>query len=164
MTYNVLFLCTANSARSILAEAVLNKVGAGRFRAYSGGAFPKGAVNPGALRTLAARGYNTEGLRSKSWDEFAGDDGVEFDLIITVCDNAVGEICPVWPGKPVTAHWGLADPADVEGDDETVDRAFGQTFNELYSRLNLLAQLNVGALERLALKSRLTDIHERGQA
>lgn len=161
MTHNVLFLCTGNSARSILAEAILNKVGEGRFRAWSAGSFPKGEVHPGALRLLEARGYPTEGLRSKSWDEFARPGAPEFDLIITVCDNAAGEVCPVWPGHPATAHWGLPDPAAVEGDEAAVDRAFADVHRQLYARLTLLAALNVEALDRLALKTRAGEIHQQ---
>lgn len=161
MTHNVLFLCTGNSARSILAEAILNKVGEGRFRAWSAGSFPKGEVHPGALRLLEARGYPTEGLRSKSWDEFARPGAPEFDLIITVCDNAAGEVCPVWPGHPATAHWGLPDPAAVEGGEAAVDRAFADVHRQLYARLTLLAALNVEALDRLALKTRAGEIHQQ---
>ncbi|MFP5296720.1 MAG: arsenate reductase ArsC [Alphaproteobacteria bacterium] len=161
MTHKVLFLCTGNSARSILAEAILNKVGEGRFRAWSAGSFPKGEVHPGALRLLEARGYPTEGLRSKSWDEFARPGAPEFDLIITVCDNAAGEVCPVWPGHPATAHWGLPDPAAVEGDEAAVDRAFADVHRQLYARLTLLAALNVEALDRLALKTRAGEIHQQ---
>lgn len=159
MTHTVLFLCTGNSARSILAEAILNELGGDRFQAYSAGSYPKGEVNPGAIRILQAHGHDTAGLRSKSWDEFAGPDGPGFDLIITVCDNAAGEVCPIWPGQPTTAHWGLPDPADVDGDEAAIDRAFGQTYNALYSRLSLLTELKVEALDRLALKSRVSEIH-----
>lgn len=158
MTCNVLFLCTGNSARSILAEAVLNKVGEGRFRAWSAGSFPKGEVHPGALRLLEARDYPTEGLRSKSWEEFVRPGAPEFDLIITVCDNAAGEVCPVWPGHPATAHWGLPDPAEEE-DEAAVDRAFAHVHRQLHSRLSLLAALNPEALDRLTLKTRAAEIH-----
>lgn len=164
MTCNVLFLCTGNSARSILAEAVLNKVGEGRFRAWSAGSFPRGEVHPGALRLLEARGYPTVGLRSKSWDEFARPGAPEIDLIITVCDNAAGEACPVWPGHPATAHWGLPDPAAVEGDDAAVDRAFADVHRQLHARLSLLASLNPEALDRLALKTRAGEIHQEADA
>lgn len=162
--FNVLFLCTGNSARSILAEAILNRVGNGRFHAFSAGSFPKGRVHPGALRLLQARGYPTDGLRSKSWDEFAREGAPQIDLIITVCDNAAGEVCPVWPGRPVSAHWGLPDPAAVEGDDAAVDRAFEQTHRELRSRLLLLAGLNVEALGNAMLKAPLAAIHESADA
>lgn len=155
---NVLFLCTGNSARSILAEAILNEVGKGRFRAFSAGSFPKGQVHPGALRLLASRGYPTEGLRSKSWDEFAAEGAPELDLIITVCDNAAGEVCPIWPGRPA-AHWGLPDPATVKGGEAAEDRAFAETHAYLRSRLVLLANLNVEALDHLALTTRLKNIH-----
>ncbi|MBF0665491.1 MAG: arsenate reductase ArsC [Brevundimonas sp.] len=162
--FNVLFLCTGNSARSILAEAILNKIGNGRFHAFSAGSWPKGQVHPGALRLLQARGYPTEALRPKSWDEFARPGAPEIDLIITVCDNAAGEVCPVWPGRPVSAHWGLPDPAAVEGDEAAVDGAFDETHRYLRSRLLLLASLNAGALENAALKARLTAIHESADA
>lgn len=161
MSHNVLFLCTGNSARSILAEAILNKVGEGRFRAFSAGSFPKGEVHPGALRLLEARGYSTEGLRSKSWDEFARPGAPEFDLIVTVCDDAAGEVCPVWPGHPATAHWGLPDPAAVDGDAAAVDRAFADVHRQLHARLTLLAALNVEALDRLALKTGAGEIHQQ---
>lgn len=161
MTCNVLFLCTGNSARSILAEAALNRIGEGRFRGFSAGSFPKGAVHPGALRLLSGLGYPTEGLRSKSWDEFAEPDAPAMDIVITVCDNAAGEACPIWPGHPATAHWGLADPAAVEGGEAAVDAAFRKTHGELVARLNLLVSLHPESLERLVLKTRLAEIHSR---
>ena len=122
--FNVLFLCTGNTARSILAESILRKDGAGRFRAFSAGSHPKGAVNPFALKVLESIDYPTEGLRSKSWDEFAAPGAPEMDFVFTVCDNAAGEVCPVWPGQPMTAHWGIEDPAAVEGTDLEKERAF----------------------------------------
>lgn len=161
--YNVLFLCTGNSARSILAEAILNDIGAGRFRAFSAGSFPKGQVHPGAIRLLKARGYPLDGLRSKSWDEFAVDGAPELDLIITVCENAAGEVCPIWPGRPVTAHWGLPDPASVEGGEADEDLAFSATHSYLRSRLLLLANLNDEALDYLAGTTRLQDIHSEAE-
>ncbi|HYX46781.1 MAG TPA: arsenate reductase ArsC [Sphingomicrobium sp.] len=138
MSKNVLFLCTGNSARSILAEAILNREGAGRFRAYSAGSHPKGAVNPAALKLLGELGYPTDGYRSKSWDEFAAADAPQLDAVITVCDNAAGEICPIWPGKPVKAHWSIPDPAAVEGAGQ--EKAFWLAYRDLHARIeNFLA-------------------------
>lgn len=130
---NVLFLCTGNSARSILAEAILNREGAGRFRAFSAGSHPKGAPHPAAMKLLGELGYATEGYRSKSWDEFAAPDAPRLDVVITVCDNAAGEVCPIWPGKPVKAHWSLPDPASVEG--AAQPHAFRETYHELQDRI-----------------------------
>ncbi len=152
--YNVLFLCTGNSARSILAEAVLNAEGRGKFKAYSAGSFPKGAVHPLALSLLKQVGLPTENLRSKSWDEFAG--GPEMDFVFTVCDNAANEVCPVWPGHPVTAHWGIPDPAAVEG--STAERAFREALTSLTNRIRMFIALPFDKLDRLKLKSRLDDI------
>ena len=142
--YNVLFLCTGNSARSILAEAILNHEGLnhkgrGRFRAFSAGSFPKGAVNPFALSLLKESGLGAEGYRSKSWDEFAKSGAPQMDFIFTVCDDAAGEVCPVWPGHPVTAHWGMPDPAAVEGSDEQKRKAFRETFRMLTNRIRLFS-------------------------
>lgn len=153
---NMLFLCTGNSARSIIAEALLNHDGAGRFRAYSAGSHPKGAVHPGALTVLRGLGFDTATLRSKSWDEFAQPDAPTFDLVITVCDNAAGEVCPVWPGQPVVAHWGIPDPAAVEGDGQ--HQAFLDTVKYLRRRIELMLHLPISALESLALKRELTQI------
>ena len=161
MIRNVLFLCTGNSARSILAEALLNRDGAGRFRAFSAGSFPKGAIHPMALEILADRGLPTEGLRSKSWDEFAGPDAPPLDLIFTICDNAAGEICPIWPGKPVTAHWGIEDPAAVEGDGQR--QAFLTAFRALGGRIERLLALPVESMDAATLKQRLSEIG-RGEA
>ena len=155
---NVLFLCTGNSARSILGEALLNSMGRGRFRAWSAGSHPGGRVNPFALELLAKNGLPTEGLRSKSWDEFATPGAPAFDLIFTVCDSAAAETCPVWPGHPMSAHWGIPDPAAVEGDDETKRRAFRDAFSRLQRRIALLVDLPVRSLDRPALKERLADI------
>lgn len=154
--YNVLFLCTGNSARSIIAEVLLNHDGAGRFRGYSAGSHPKGAVHPGAMTVLEGLGFDTNGLRSKSWDEFAGPDAPLFDFIITVCDNAAGEICPVWPGQPLTAHWGIADPAAVEGEGQR--EAFLDAVKFLRRRIELMLHLPISALESLALKRELAQI------
>jgi arsenate reductase len=141
MALNVLFLCTGNSARSILAEAYLNAAGKGRFRAYSAGSHPAGKVNPLALDLLARNHLDTTGLRSKSWDEFARPGAPKLDFVFTVCDNAAGEVCPIWPGQPMTAHWGVADPAAVEGTDEAKHRAFMRAFTELSTRINLFINL-----------------------
>ena len=161
-TFSVLFLCTGNSARSIIAEAVLRKLGGDRFIAHSAGSFPKGQVHPGALRLLTQLEYPTDGLRSKSWDEFSGPDAPPIDLILTVCDNAAGEVCPVWPGHPATAHWGLDDPAAVESDEAAVEAAFHQTHQELHRRISLLVNLRTEGLGKLALKTHLQAIHVAG--
>ena len=155
---NVLFLCTGNSARSILAEAYLNNAGGGKFRAYSAGSYPQGKVNPLALELLRKHRINTEGLRSKSWDEFAKPGVPKLDFVFTVCDNAAGETCPLWPGQPVTAHWGVEDPAAVTGSEEDKRRAFLKAFTLLSARINLLLALPFEKLSRQALKSRLDDI------
>lgn len=156
---NVLFLCTGNSARSILGEAILNHDGNGRFRAYSAGSNPTGTVNPWAIHTLETLGYPTEGYRSKSWDEFA--EGPEFDLIFTVCDSAAAESCPVWPGRPTSAHWGIPDPAAVQGSDAEKAAAFLDAFGMLKRRIDLLLALPIKSLEATALKEKLQGIgHE----
>jgi len=154
--YNVLFLCTGNSARSILAESILNKDGAGRFRAYSAGSFPKGAVHPMALEVLSSLGFSTEGARSKSWDEFAAPDAPPIDFIFTVCDNAAGETCPIWPGHPMTAHWGIEDPALVEGEGQR--DAFVTALRYLRNRIDLVLELPIAALDAMTLQARLHDI------
>jgi arsenate reductase len=160
---NVLFLCTGNSARSILSEAYLNAAGKGRFVAYSAGSHPAGRVNPFALELLKKNRLETQGLRSKSWDEFAKPDAPKLDFVFTVCDNAAGEVCPVWPGQPVTAHWGIPDPAAVEGSDDAKRWAFQQAFVALSTRINLLLALPVGKLDRHKLKSELDRIGETGE-
>ena len=157
-TLNALFLCTGNSARSILAEAYLNAHGKGRFRAYSAGSHPGGRVNPFALELLAKSGISTEGLRSKSWDEFASADAPRLDFIFTVCDNAAGEACPNSPGKPITAHWGVPDPAAVEGSDEDKRRAFQRAFVLLSNRIDLMLALPIESLEHQALVAKLRAI------
>src|SRR5450432_3743843 len=157
-TYNVLFLCTGNSARSILAESLLNTLGKGRFQAFSAGSFPKGQVHPLAIDLLKRMNLPSEGLRSKSWDEFAAPGAPPIDFIFTVCDNAASEVCPVWPGKPMTAHWGIADPAAAEGSDADKAFAFRQAFRELETRIKLLMSLPVDSLDRMALHARLRDI------
>ena len=155
--YNVLFLCTGNSARSILAESLLNHWGRGRFRAFSAGSFPKGQVHPLTIELLEWTRLPTEGLRSKSWDEFATADAPPIDFVITVCDNAAGETCPVWPGKPITAHWGVADPAAVEGDAER-GAAFGRALAELEARIKLLVNVPVESLDRMAVQQTVRGI------
>jgi len=157
-TYNVLFLCTGNSARSIIAECVLNRLGGGRFRAHSAGSFPKGAVHPYALELLERTGYPTAALRSKSWDEFAKPGAVPLDFVFTVCDRAAQEVCPVWPGQPMTAHWGLPDPAAVEGKEAEKRVAFADTHRMLTNRISLFLNLPIVSLDRLSLQRRLTDI------
>ena len=160
--YNVLFLCTGNSARSILAEAILNKEGAGRFRAFSAGSFPKGQVHPAALRLLDELGYETGGYRSKSWDEFAADGAPELDFIFTVCDNAAGETCPIWPGHPMTAHWGIEDPAAVEGHRQP--NAFRDAYYALQRRIGLFLALPLDSVDELALQRKLKEIGAVDQA
>jgi arsenate reductase len=162
--YNVLFLCTGNSARSILAESLLNTLGHGKFRAFSAGSFPKGQVHPMAVDLLKGMNLPTENLRSKSWDEFAAPGAPPIDFIFTVCDNAAGEVCPVWPGKPMTAHWGTADPAAVEGTDAEKAFAFRKAFRELESRIKLFTSLPIGSLDSLTLQARLREIGEHNTA
>jgi arsenate reductase len=158
--FNVLFLCTGNTARSILAESILRQDGAGRFNAFSAGSRPKGAVNPFALKTLEAYGYPTDRLRSKSWGEFAAPDAPEMDFVFTVCDSAAGEACPVWPGQPITAHWGIEDPAAVEGTDLEKERAFNQAFRFLRNRISQFTALPIKSLDKLTLPNRLRAIAE----
>ena len=160
--FNVLFLCTGNSARSILAEAYLNNRGRGQFRAYSAGSHPAGKVNAFALELLAKNRINTEEFRSKNWDEFAKPGAPVMDFVFTVCDQAAGEMCPVWPGQPVTAHWGVNDPARVDGTDAEKRKAFMKTFAELSTRINLLLSLPLDKLDRLALKKKLDEIGKIG--
>jgi arsenate reductase len=160
--YNVLFLCTGNSARSILAESLLNHWGKGRFHGYSAGSFPKGEVHPISIALLRHLELPTEGLRSKSWDEFAAPDAPPLDFIFTVCDNAAGEVCPVWPGKPMTAHWGVEDPAAVEGTDAVKWAAFRTALRELESRINLFVSLPIATLDKMTLQSRLDAIGKAG--
>lgn len=157
-TFNVLFLCTGNSARSILAESVLRKIGAGKFNAYSAGSQPKGNVNPMALDVLVGHKFPTEGLRSKSWDEFAGAEAPQLDFIFTVCDNAAGESCPVWPGKPMTAHWGIEDPAAVEATDAEKRIAFTTALRYMKLRIAAFAALPLESLERISLTAKLQEI------
>lgn len=156
--WNVLFLCTGNSARSVMSEGILNHLGKGRFKAYSAGSHPSGKVRPEALKQLERVGISTEGLRSKSWDEFAGPDAPHMDFIFTVCGNAAKEVCPVWPGHPATAHWGVDDPAAVEGPPEDIARAFSDAFMVLESRIRLLLALPLEELERMELEQKLHEI------
>lgn len=156
--YNVLFLCTGNSARSILAESLVNHWGRGVFRGFSAGSHPKGAVHPIALSLLARLNLPTEGLRSKSWDEFAAPDAQPLDFVFTVCDNAAGEVCPYWPGQPVTAHWGLPDPAAVEGTDADKWAAFRTAFSTLENRIKIFLSLPIGSLDRIKLEQSVRSI------
>ena len=156
--YNVLFLCTGNSARSILAEAILNAKGASTFTAYSAGSHPSGTVRTEALRQIESAGFNTAGLRSKSWDEFAQPGAPHLDFVFTVCDNAAKEVCPIWPGQPITAHWGVPDPAAVRGTPQEIDRAYAQAFSTLDRRISLLLSLPLASLNSLAIQQRLDSI------
>ena len=157
--FNVLFLCTHNSARSVMAEALLNTIGREHFQAFSAGSMPSGRVNPFAIEMARTIGYLTDDIRSKSWDEFALPDAPKMDIIITVCDDAAGEVCPIWPGHPATAHWGFPDPSKTDGSDDDKRRAFGKVFHDIRRRIELLVNLPVDKLERLALSSELKRIH-----
>lgn len=159
--YSVLFLCTGNSARSIMAEAILSRDGAGRFMAFSAGSHPKGAVHPYASDLLRKLNYKTESFRSKSWGEFAAEGAPRLDFAFTVCDNAAGEVCPIWPGQPMTAHWGIPDPAAVEGTEAERRLAFAEAYRMLNNRISIFLNLPLASLDRLTLQKRLTDI---GQA
>jgi arsenate reductase len=160
-TYNVLFLCTGNSARSILAESLLNHWGKGRFRAFSAGSFPNGHVHPLAIDLLKRTNLPSEGLRSKSWDEFAAPGAPPIDFIFTVCDNAAGELCPIWPGKPMTAHWGIADPAAADGSDADKAFAFRKALKELETRIKLFVQLPIASLDQMTLREKLRAIGQQ---
>lgn len=157
-TYNVLFLCTGNSARSIMAEALLNAMGRGRFRAWSAGSYPRGEVHPYALELIERNRLPVAELRSKSWDEFARPDSPALDFVFTVCDNAAGEVCPLWPGQPMTAHWGIPDPAAATGTIEERRRAFFTAYTQLSNRLSILVNLPLANLDRLALQRKLDEI------
>jgi len=156
--YNILVLCTGNSARSILSEALFNTMSAGRFQAYSAGSHPSGRVNPFAVEQVQALGYSAENLRSKSWDEFAQPDSPQMDFVVTVCDNAAGEVCPLWPGHPVTAHWGFPDPAAVEGTDEQKRAAFALTLRQIRNRVQLFLSLPLETLDRMAIETRMREL------
>jgi protein-tyrosine-phosphatase len=156
--YNVLFLCTGNSARSIIAEAILNKLGAEKFRAHSAGSQPKGEVNPHAIQLLGSLGYDTSGFRSKSWHEYAKPGAPALDFVFTVCDNAAGETCPLWPGQPVSAHWGVADPADATGSAAEVALAFKDAYRMLHQRIAIFTALPIRSLDQLSLQRKLQEI------
>lgn len=156
--YNVLFLCTGNSARSILAEAILNREGKGRFRAYSAGSHPKGKVHPLALRLLSELGYPTDGFRSKSWSEFADPNAPLLDFVFTVCDNAAGEVCPIWPGQPMTAHWGIEDPAAVDGSELEQKAAFSRAARYLKNRISAFVNLPIASIDRMSLQHKVRQI------
>jgi protein-tyrosine-phosphatase len=158
MTYNTLFLCTGNSARSIIAEAILNKIGAGRFRAFSAGSQPKGRINSGTVQLLQNLGYDTSAFRSKSWAEFAKPGAPALDFVFTVCDNAAGEACPVWPGQPMTAHWGVPDPAEAAGTDAEIALAFKDAYRMLHQRIGLFVALPIASIDQLLLQARLKEI------
>jgi len=158
MRYNVLFLCTGNSARSIMAEAILSQKGKPNFAAYSAGSYPAGRVNPNALKQLETARLPTDNLRSKSWDEFARPGAPQLDFVFTVCDNAAEEVCPVWPGQPVTAHWGVPDPALVSGSEEKIERAFRDAFVVLDRRISLFLALPLSSLDKLAIRNELDRI------
>jgi protein-tyrosine-phosphatase len=161
---NVLFLCTGNSARSIIAEAIMNREGRGRFRAFSAGSHPKGEVNPNTIRLLESLNYKTSGFRSKSWDEFVGPDAPKLDFVFTVCDDAAAEVCPIWPGQPMTAHWGLTDPAAMTGSPAEVALAFADAYRMMNNRITLFMNLPMASLDRLSLQRRLREIGERREA
>ena len=156
--FNVLFLCTGNSARSIIAEAILKKIGRGRFRAYSAGGQPKGQVNPNTIQLLQSLDYDTSAFRSKSWTEFAKPGAPSLDFVFTVCDNAAGEACPVWPGQPMTAHWGIPDPAEAKGSAAEIALAFKDAYRMLNQRIGIFAALPIRSLDRLSLQARLKEI------
>ena len=160
--YTVLVLCTGNSARSILAESIINRVGGGRFRGFSAGSNPQGKVHPLALDLLERQGYPTDGLRSKSWDEFAAPGAPEIDFVVTVCDNAAGEVCPIWPGQPISAHWGVPDPAAVSGSDAEKRDAFAEAFRKLSRRIEAFVDLPIASLDRATLQERVRQIGREG--
>lgn len=162
--YNVLFLCTGNSARSILAEAILIKLGKDKFKSYSAGSQPKTEPHPHAIKLLASLGYDTKVFRSKSWNEFSKPDAPELDFIFTVCDNAAGEVCPVWPGQPMTAHWGVPDPAAVEGAEAEIAAAFAETYRLMNNRISAFVNLPVESLDRMSLNAKLSEIGKKGGA
>lgn len=156
--YNVLFLCTGNSARSVMAEAILNRFGGGKFRAFSAGSMPTGRLNPGTVKILQSMNFNPDDFRSKSWEEFSKSGAPELDFVFTVCDNAAGEVCPIWPGQPMTAHWGVPDPAAATGTEAQIGFAFADTWRMLQNRITIFAALPMNSLDRLSLQKRLEDI------
>ncbi len=156
--YNVLFLCTHNSARSIIAEAILNRLGMGRFRAFSAGSAPRGEVHPYAIEVLKMKNHDVSQFRSKSWDEFARPDSPRLDFVFTVCDNAAGEVCPVWPGQPMTAHWGVPDPSEVKGTEAEKHHAFNETYRMMYQRISIFTSLPLASIDRLKLQQKLDAI------
>ena len=156
--FNALFLCTGNSARSIMAEAILNKLGQGKFRAYSAGSQPKGQVNPNTIQLLQGLGYDTSSFRSKSWSEFAKPGAPPLDFVFTVCDNAAGEACPVWPGQPMTAHWGVPDPAEARGSEAEIALAFKDAYRMLFQRIGIFTALPIRGLDKLSLQNKLREI------
>jgi protein-tyrosine-phosphatase len=156
--FNVLFLCTGNSARSIMAEAILNRIGQGKFRAFSAGSHPKGQVNSSTIQLLKSLNYDTSGFRSKSWAEFAKPGAPPLDFVFTVCDNAAGETCPVWPGQPMTAHWGIPDPAEARGSDAEIGLAFKDAYRMLAQRIGIFTALPIRSLDKLSLQQKLRDI------
>ena len=160
-TYNVLFVCTGNSARSVIAEGLMTELGRGRFKAFSAGSHPKGTVHPFALKTLASHRIPTDGFRSKSWGEFAQPDAPPLHFVFTVCDQAAGEVCPVWPGQPMTAHWGMPDPAAVEGDDAVREKAFLDAFVTIKRRIELMLALPLASLDHLSIQREIKDIGSR---
>jgi arsenate reductase len=164
MTYNVLFLCTGNSARSVIAEALMNKLGRDRFKAFSAGSMPKGEVNPHALALTRMLGFDDAEFRSKSWDEFAKPGAPPLDFVITVCDNAAGEVCPIWPGQPMTGHWGVPDPAAVTGTDKEIAVAFAETCRQLRNRLELFLSLPLATIDRMSLQRKLREIGQTDDA
>ena len=163
-SYNVLFLCTGNSARSIIGECLINRLGRGKFRGFSAGSHPKGEVHPLAIEVLRRNNFVTDGLRSKDWGEFSAPGAARMDFVFTVCDNAAAEVCPVWPGQPMTAHWGIADPAAVEGDEVARMMAFRQALRELEHRVDIFVNLPLASLDRLKLQDRLDAIGRSGPA
>ncbi len=156
--YNVLFICTGNSARSIMAEAIMNNIGKDRFKAYSAGSFPRGSVHPMTLAVLSGNNYDLSGLRSKSWEEFSGQDAPKMDFVFTVCDQAAGEVCPVWPGQPITAHWGFIDPVAVQGDADAQRRAFDNVLFQVTNRIRHLMSLPLETLDRMTLQQQLREL------
>ncbi|MGD1933743.1 MAG: arsenate reductase ArsC [Candidatus Phaeomarinobacter sp.] len=157
-TYDVLFLCTGNSARSVMAESILNRIGKPKFKAHSAGSHPKGTINPGALALLQKLNYPTSELRSKNWDEFAADGAPELDFVFTLCDDAAGEVCPIWPGQPMTAHWGFEDPAAATGTEAEIAQKFAEIYGQIERRLEIFVNLPITSLDKLTLQKRLDEI------